>query len=133
MEKRLANRNSVEHHGNGVHRTVQCTQRCRPDYECAKRDKRESTYRPQTKHSNCKLHHFGELTNLGAISIQPIPTAEQPADQLTKSLSYEQTERLRRDDTRQSQTTNYMNSKIPSHKHGELISPHGCRRTIMGW
>lgn len=57
---------------------------------------REKKYRPRTKHLNCKLHHFRGYVESGAISIHPISTTEQPADYLTKSLPYEQFERLRR-------------------------------------
>ena len=44
-------------------------------------------YRPRTKHLNIKLHHFQDYVERKEISIHAIPTAEQPADFLTKALS----------------------------------------------
>ena len=43
-------------------------------------------YRPRTKHIAVKYHHFREHVNRGTISIQPIDTKEQIADQFTKGL-----------------------------------------------
>lgn len=57
---------------------------------------REQKYRPQTKHLNCKFHHFRGYCDSWEISIHPISTTEQPADYLTKSLAYEQFEKLQK-------------------------------------
>ena len=46
-------------------------------------------YRPRTKHLNIKLHHFRDYVERKEISIHAIPTAEQPADFLTKALNEE--------------------------------------------
>jgi len=43
-------------------------------------------YRPRTKHIGIKYHHFREQVQNGMISIQPINTLEQIADQFTKAL-----------------------------------------------
>jgi hypothetical protein len=44
-------------------------------------------YRPQTKHLNAKLHHFWNYVEWQEVSINPISTADQPADFLTKALN----------------------------------------------
>ena len=44
-------------------------------------------YRPRTKHLNVKLHHFRDYVERQEVSINPIGTAEQPADFLTKALN----------------------------------------------
>jgi hypothetical protein len=43
-------------------------------------------YRPRTKHIAIKYHHFREHVKKGAVSIEPIDTKEQIADQFTKGL-----------------------------------------------
>ena len=43
-------------------------------------------YRPRTKHIVIKYHHFRERVSSGFISIKPINTSEQIADQFTKGL-----------------------------------------------
>ncbi len=43
-------------------------------------------YRPRTKHIAIKYHHFREHMSRGLISIKPIDTKEQIADQFTKAL-----------------------------------------------
>ena len=43
-------------------------------------------YRPHTKHIAIKYHHFRERVSDGLISIKPINTTEQIADQFTKGL-----------------------------------------------
>jgi hypothetical protein len=48
---------------------------------------RHHKYRPRTKHLNNRLWHFRSYVDRGIISIHPIPTAEQPADILTKPLA----------------------------------------------
>jgi hypothetical protein len=45
--------------------------------------------RPRTKHMNIKYHHFREAVRKGWVSVQYIPTAQQPADVLTKPLGFE--------------------------------------------
>jgi hypothetical protein len=54
-------------------------------------------FRPQTKHLNIKLHHFRDYVERKEISIHAIPTAEQPADFLTKALNEELLQRHRRE------------------------------------
>lgn len=46
-------------------------------------------YRPRTKHLHVKLHHFRDYVERKEISIHKISTDQQPADFLTKPLSYE--------------------------------------------
>ena len=43
-------------------------------------------YRPRTKHIAVKYHHFREHVRNGKVSIKPIDTLEQIADQFTKGL-----------------------------------------------
>ena len=43
-------------------------------------------YRPRTKHIGIKYHHFREHVKKGLVSIEPIDTREQIADQFTKGL-----------------------------------------------
>ena len=43
-------------------------------------------YRPRTKHIGIKYHHFREHVKRGLVSIEPIYTREQIADQFTKGL-----------------------------------------------
>ena len=43
--------------------------------------------RPRTKHINNTYHHFREYVDRGKIKILSIPTADQPADFLTKPLA----------------------------------------------
>ena len=45
-------------------------------------------WRPRTKHLAVKLHHFRGYVNRGEISIHKIATEDQPADFLTKPLSW---------------------------------------------
>jgi len=46
-------------------------------------------WRPRTKHIATKLHHFRSYVNDGTITVHKIDTADQPADILTKPLSWE--------------------------------------------
>ena len=58
---------------------------------------RIAKYRPQTKHLNCRLHHFRSyVDDTKEISIHKIDTLEQPADLLTKPLSQDSVSKLRR-------------------------------------
>jgi hypothetical protein len=43
-------------------------------------------YRPHTKHIAIKYHHFREHVKNGLVSILPIDTKDQIADQFTKAL-----------------------------------------------
>ena len=52
-------------------------------------------YRPRTKHIAIKYHHFRERVSRGLISIKPIDTKEQIADQFTKALQVGTFEYLR--------------------------------------
>ena len=52
-------------------------------------------YRPRTKHIAIKYHHFREYVTNGTISIRPIDTKEQIADQFTKGLQVGTFEYLR--------------------------------------
>ena len=45
--------------------------------------------RPRTKHINNTYHHFREYVAKGEIPILAIPSADQPADILTKPLAVE--------------------------------------------
>jgi ATP-dependent nuclease, subunit B len=47
---------------------------------------RTPRYRPRTKHIALKYHHFREHVKRGLVSIMPIDTKEQIADQFTKAL-----------------------------------------------
>ena len=47
---------------------------------------RERRYRPRTKHIAIKYHHFREHLRNGKVSINPIDTRDQIADQFTKGL-----------------------------------------------
>ena len=47
---------------------------------------KEPRYRPRTKHIAIKYHHFREHVKNGSISINPIDTRDQIADQFTKAL-----------------------------------------------
>ena len=47
---------------------------------------RQPRYRPRTKHIAIKYHHFREHVKTGKVSIEPIDTKEQIADQFTKAL-----------------------------------------------
>jgi hypothetical protein len=54
-------------------------------------------YRPRTKHLNVKLHHFCDYVTRGEISINPINTKDQLADYLTKPVTAETLQRLRKE------------------------------------
>ena len=43
-------------------------------------------YRPRTKHIAIKYHHFREHVTKGLVTVKPIATTEQIADQFTKGL-----------------------------------------------
>ena len=53
-------------------------------------------FRPRTKHINIKLHHFCDYISNGDITIEPISTLHQLANYLTKPLTAEILEPLRR-------------------------------------
>ena len=55
----------------------------------------EQKYRPRTKHISLKYHHFRSFVKSGKISILPIDTKEQIADQFTKALDVQTYEYLR--------------------------------------
>lgn len=46
----------------------------------------EPRYRPRTKHTEIKYHHFREHVKSGRIKISPIDTKEQIVEQFTKGL-----------------------------------------------
>jgi hypothetical protein len=54
-------------------------------------------YRPRTKHRNTKLHHFRDCVSRGEISIPKICTTRQLADYLTKPVTKEILNRLRKE------------------------------------
>jgi hypothetical protein len=53
-------------------------------------------YRPRTKHINTQYHHFRYFVDTGKISLQYIPSKDQLADMLTKSLPLSDLQRLRK-------------------------------------
>ena len=57
---------------------------------------REPRYRPRTKHIAIKYHHFREHIKLGRVTVKPIDTTEQIADQFTKGLPTSTFEYLRK-------------------------------------
>jgi hypothetical protein len=52
-------------------------------------------YRPRTKHINTQYHHFRYFVDTGQISLHYIPSKDQLADMLTKSLPSSDLQRLR--------------------------------------
>ena len=46
-------------------------------------------FHPHTKHLNVKLHHFCFYVEYGDISVHPIASKDQLADNLTKPLTWE--------------------------------------------
>ena len=52
-------------------------------------------YRPRTKHIAIKYHHISEHVTRGLVSVKPIDTTEQLADQFTKGLQQSTFEYLR--------------------------------------
>ena len=53
-------------------------------------------YRPRTKHMNVKYHHFRDYVTRGEVTLHAINTNSQPADMLTKPLSYANLSRHRK-------------------------------------
>ena len=57
---------------------------------------RTHKYRPRTKHLNVKLHHFRDYVTRGKITIHKIDIKDQLADYLTKPVTQEILEHLRK-------------------------------------
>ena len=53
-------------------------------------------YRPRTKHINTQYHHFRYYVDTGQLRLQYIPSKDQLADMLTKSLPISDLQRLRK-------------------------------------
>jgi hypothetical protein len=55
----------------------------------------EQKYRPRTKHIALKYHHFRSFVKDKKVTILPIDTKEQIADQFTKPLDFQTYVQLR--------------------------------------